>query len=672
MKAPLNWLKDYINLEEDINVLCEALTFAGIEVLSLNKSDSDVLFELEITPNRVDLLSIYGICRELSCILNKNLKKIQPPSYTKKINVDIKVQNFSDCPFYTLRIFEDVKVTESPSFIKDRLSKMGLNSINNVVDITNFCLFELGQPLHAFDLDKLKLPLIVRRASHGERLLALDNKEYELNPEILVIADSQKPVAIAGVIGGLETCVTPQTKRILLESAYFNPILVRRAKRLLGIETESSYRFERGVIPYYVDFASRRCSHLFEKFCSAKFKGFKSVGRLKISHKKIPLDIDLLNKRLDLNLKKSEVSKILKRLKFKFTQKNNKIYVYTPEFRKDINIPEDLTEEVARIYGYKNIKDRIPSKEPSIEKKDFFEFKQNIKNILIEKGFYELITFSLTSEKTLKDLGIFSENLIKLINPLSQKYVFLRNSLLAGLLERASFNLNQYAESIRFFETAHIYYKEEKNIKEEEVIGILLGGKKSFYWKDKDKNFDYFDLKGIVIYLLTKLGIKNIDFKEKEFPFFEFGAQILFKKESLGFIGKLSKKVLKSLDINNIEIFYSELSLEKLFSNYNDKKEFIPFSKFPFTFRDISFIIDEKIKFEEIKKVLFERKEKELIKEIRLLEIYKGKEIPENKKSLLLRIFFQSFSRTLSSEEIEEIVLKMKEDLKEKFSAQIR
>ena len=410
MKVTYNWLKDFLNIEIAPGALAEKLTMAGLEVVSLEQIQGDFVFEIEITSNRPDWLSVLGVAREVAAITNSKLKnnKKNLPKWQKDSPLKIKIEDKKDCPLYTARIIKNVKVGPSPEWLRKRLELIGCRSVNNIVDITNYILFELGQPLHAFDLDKLSQNEIkVRRAKAEEKIVTIDGVARVLSQEVLVIADAHKLIAIAGIMGGKETEVTPKTRNILLESAVFNPMLVRRAKQKLGLQSESAYRFERGVDLEAVNSAALAAGELILKLASGEPSDSVSLGSSKRIHPVINLDVIYLNKLLGTAIPILKVKQILNRLGLVVkTKSKNILMVNVPSFRQDLRLPVDLVEEVARIYGYDEIPQTLPAVKPSRKVSDQQDAVSGIKNILSSLGLDEAITYSLVDRELLKKSGI--------------------------------------------------------------------------------------------------------------------------------------------------------------------------------------------------------------------------------------------------------------------------
>ncbi|MCX5703645.1 MAG: phenylalanine--tRNA ligase subunit beta [Candidatus Omnitrophica bacterium] len=373
MKFTYNWLKDFVEIKITPQALADKLTMAGLEVTSLEERGGDFVFEVEITPNRPDCLSVIGIAREVAAITGKKLKASQRPSAPMPQlpscpGYVIKIQDKKDCPLYIARVIKDIRVGPSPEWLKKRLELIGCRSINNVVDITNYILFTWGEPLHAFDLNKLTGgSIIVRRAKNGEKITTIDGGEKTLNPDILVIADTHKPAAIAGIMGGKDTEVTERTKNILLETAVFNPIIVRRGRQTLGLSSESAYRFERGVNLEAVKAASLRATQLLQEYSGGACVLAKSLGQEKAKKQSINLEVATVNKILGIKILRGKIKKILESLGFKIkTGGRNNFRVTVPSHRPDVALEIDLIEEIARIFGFAAIPKSLPLISPRV------------------------------------------------------------------------------------------------------------------------------------------------------------------------------------------------------------------------------------------------------------------------------------------------------------------
>lgn len=679
MKVTYNWLKDFVDLKISPAALAQKLTMAGLEVVSLEEINGDFVFEIEITSNRPDWLSVLGIAREVSAITGSKLKTTSLKETKIKAKdccpVKISVSDKSDCPFYSGRVICDVLVGPSPDWLKKRLESLGCRSVNNVVDITNYVLFQTGQPLHAFDLDALNQKEInVRRAKTNEKIATIDAQQIILSPEILVIADKDRPVAIAGIMGGKDTEVSFKTKNILLESAVFNPILVRRAKQKLGLGSESAYRFERGVDCQTAKTASITAQELILKIAFGKPCAYKGIGAFKSANPIINLDLAYVNKMLGVNIPIAKIKQILNGLGLSLKVKSKNILtVKIPSFRQDLKLAIDLIEEIARIYGYAKIPQTIPAIKPGAAQRrvlaspikpgknilDKSDTVSNIKNILSGLGLNEVITYSLVDRNLLTKSGINSDaGLIEILNPLSKEQEVLRPSLLPSLIRCLAYNLDQQQENIKIFEAANIFSGLANSTKEEFCLGIALCVVDAYL---------LLNLKGILESLLNKLGIKNFEFIRQD----EHKINISIDREQLGFMLDLSSKVMADFDIKNKQVVLAQINLEKLFDYIKPGKRFSGIPKFPAITRDISFLIKDEVSIKDLL-VEIERKGATLLRQVKVVDYYQGKQIPEGFKGLTVSCVYRLDERTLTEEEITPLHNEICSLLKERFGIKMR
>ncbi len=466
MKVPFNWLKEYVNIRVTPKILADKLTMAGLEVTSLEMGHDDAVFEIEVTANRADCLSVLGIAQEVVAVLGTSFKhrqpkqgvKIQEDKTTRLSPNFISIKDKKGCCLYRGCLLANITVGPSPAWLKKRIEAVGIRPINNIVDITNYCLFEFGQPLHAFDYDKLIGGIVVRRAQRKEKILTIDEVERELGPDILVISDTKRAVAVAGVMGDKLSEVGALTKNILLESAYFDPILIRRASRSLGVSTESSYRFERGVDAERVTQAQDKAIALMVEFAGARLVDMQTRGNLPAQKKcHISFHCQRANEFLSLELTRSKIKRMFESLGFRArNSKNNTLLVNIPSFRRDLSREEDLIEECARIYGYSKIPSTMPAiRSRPIDNNIVERMKKPVRVILCALGFDEIITYSLIGKDMLGE-GEVSEAL-RLLNPLSSEQQYLRSTLAHSVLRCLAYNMNRANKNVRFFEISHVF-----------------------------------------------------------------------------------------------------------------------------------------------------------------------------------------------------------------------
>ena len=656
MKITYNWLKDFVNIKIPASALADKLTMAGLEVVSLEEVCGDFVFEIEITSNRPDWLSVLGVAREVAAITKAKLKVpiiSEPKIKTHDIfPVKVSINDKPGCSFYSGRVIRDVKVGPSPDWLKTRLELLGCRSVNNIVDITNYCLFALGHPLHAFDLDKLdQATLIVRRAKAGETLTTIDHQQKLLTPEILVIADAHKPVAIAGVIGGKDTEVASSTRNILLESAVFNPLLIRRTRQKLGLQSESAYRFERGVDLEIAKNTSLLAAKLISELAQGKPSGKKSIGVFKTACLSIKLEPAYVNRVLGTEITALKMIEILSSLGFAVKQQAKKtLLVKIPSFRQDIKSKIDLVEEVARIYGYNHISQTLPAVKPVPKILDKNRVIGDIKNILSGLGLDEAITYTLVDRGLLSKSGVnTTSGLIEIANPLSKEQEVLRPELYPSLIRTLAYNLNQQQERVKIFEIAHVFSNQHNTVMEDPLLGIALCGQNTFFSQQGlvKEEITLLHLKGILDTLFNRLGIKGFDFSRQK----DNTIKIMVNQQPIGFMLELSPQVLEAFDIKNRQVVVAQVNLEILWSRINLEKKFLNIPKFPAITRDISFVVKDEVCVNDLIAAI-EAKEISLLKSVKIVDYYQGKQIPAGFRGLTISCIYRAVDRTLTEEEL--------------------
>lgn len=651
----------------------------------------EVVLEVELTTNRSDCASIFGIAREVSAILGGNLK---PPRIELKENgtsvsdlAKVEILAPQACRRYIARIICDLKVGSSPSWLVRKLETVGLRAINNVVDVTNYVLIELGHPLHAFDYDKLaEHKILVRFATPGEKLLTLDNEQRKLTEKNLLIADAERPVALAGIIGGTETSVDQSTRNVLLESAYFAPQVVRGTARQLGIDTESSYRFERGVDVENVLIASNRACQLIQELAGGKVaSGVIDVYPQPFSPVEIEFSPEETNHILGSNISPKEMSEILTRLRFNISQKEGekRLWVRVPSYRNDISCPIDLVEEIARLYGY----DKIPSGMPKIEISGSVDDKvlmleDFVRNVLTGLGLCEVVSRSLVSPEYYNELDVAIptglKGTVEITNPLSREQSLLRTSLLPGLLSVLKWNLNHGVPDMKIFEIGRVFFPGKSMPEEKRILaGVLVGTQEERYWEDSSKAIDFYYVKGIVDSLLGGLGIdpqrrgeSGIE-KSSHFLLEEgISNKIMVDNEHLGDFGELAKKVSRKMEFRD-KAYIFEVDFDKLCRLIEIKKKYKRMSRFPWVSRDIAFVAPQGLTFGEIC-VKIKRVGGELVQDVKLFDVYFGKQIEPGKRGLACKIIYQSMEKTLRDEQVNSLHMRIVEELERDLKVKVR
>ncbi len=666
-----NWLQSFFSRKlPHPNQLAELLTKHFAEVEEVRKKGNDSIFNIDIRPNRAsDCFSHIGVAREISAILNYQIKRF--PSLKnaagKQTFVKVEVKVKDACPRYTARTINNIKVGPSPKWLSDELKICGLRPINNIVDIANYVMLETGQPLHAFDADKLGGgKIVVRFAKDRERIVTLDDQRFNLSPDVLVIADNTHPIAIAGIKGGKSSEIGKSTKTIVLESANFNPQVVRKGSKKLNIKTDASLRFEHGIDPNLAEAAINRAAFLIEKIAGGKvIGGLVDVCSKKVLPKMLKLDLVYVEKLLGIKIAPFEIKKILERLGFKVKNSQPKAFnVTVPTFRLDIFLPEDLIEEIGRIYGY----DRIPLVPPISSlipaKRNLNIFWEDfVKNILKEAGFAEAYNYSFFGEKETKLFGCKGKELIEVENPLNQEYKYLRNSLIPGLLKNAEKNINNFS-NFKIFELGRVF---KPPLTEKRQLSGLISGEEFHY------------LKGVVDLVFEKLGVGDVWYDEHQ-PTPEQSkqsiwhprkcAEIKVNGQEIGFLGEISPKILSGLKIKNKVILF-EIDFEKLSQLSSEEQEYRPISKFPSAVRDIAVLVPKEVKVAEILNKIYAAGGKE-IRDVELFDLYEGKELPDGKKNLAFHIIYQAEDKTLSSNEIDSLQKRIIDALEKEFEWNIR
>lgn len=643
----------------------------------------DIVLNLDVLSNRPDLFSHFGVAKEVGAILRKKIKapKIKAiEAADKKINdlLEIEVKDKDLCPRYQARVIAEVKVGESPFWLKNRLMVLGIRPVNNVVDITNYVMMELGQPLHAFDFNKIEsikisnlksqIPpkkIIIRRAKRGEEIVTLDEKERKLTKDILVIADVQKPIAVAGVIGGKDTEVEDETKTVILESANFYWAAIRQASRILGVRTEAVNRFEKNLDHNLTDIALDRAAQMISQIAKGKILQEKiDKNYAKDAPKTVELRIPRLNKFLGQNISSQKIRQILASLGMEIFLKDEKIIAKIPSFRKDINEEADLIEEIARLSGY----DRIPTTSPVGEvvpppKNLDYETENRIKDIFKGLWVTEISSYTFVGEELLRKFGQKTAGFYQLQNPLSPEHTYLRKNLIFSMVEVAESNAKNF-EEFSIFEIARVFGEgKSKFPKEKRMVSILVYHKMEPFYK----------LKGILEGLFEELGIKNISFGQlknhSDYWHPQRTANILVNGISIGKIGELHPEVWERFDFKN-RVAVSEIDFSELVKR-QEIKIFTPISKFPKIVLDMAVVVNEKLQEADIRREIV-KAGKGLVESIKLFDVYRGAQIGTLKKSLAYHITYQSKQKTLTDEEANSIHQAIIKVFSLKFNAKIR
>ncbi|HRR96184.1 MAG TPA: phenylalanine--tRNA ligase subunit beta [Candidatus Ratteibacteria bacterium] len=659
MRYSFKLLSEYIDGEIKFKKLLEFVDVLGLNP-SIIEKNNDIIFELEIPANRGDLFSLIGLVREVIPFTENELL-LPETNFSEEIDdiKEIEIENINDCPYYSSRIIKNLENISSPSEFIEKIKKLGFKSSFLPVDISNFVMAETGQPIHIFDLDTLEGNIIIRRGKENEKITCLDGNEYKISPDILVISDSKKAVAIAGIMGGINSCVTEKTKNILIESAIFNPIVIRRGSKKLGLITEASARFEKGINVEITKFGMERTAYLIKKMCGGKVGKLNYSGKKESSEIEIKLRKERVDKIIGVEVEEKFIEEHFKKVNFDYTKQNNIFTVKIPPYRKDIKEEIDLIEEIAKYKGYSSIKEETPYTNitPTTSDETYQKY-ETIKDIIVKFGFNEIITLSIISDDF---KNIFGEEYVRIENPLSSNFAFLRNYLFPQMLDTFKYNINHQIKHLKLFELGKVYFKENEKFKEEThiSIGILNSG-------------DYYDMKGVVEEFLRYSNIENLNYKlDKNFISEENGLQSIFYKEKkIGEIFIPKREILEKFEIEQEQIYGAEIYIEKIINEITFEKKFNYLPKFPFSKRDFSFILPFEIDWGKIEKVIL--LENIPIEKINVFDIYKGKNVPAGKISISFSIYFRSDEKTLTAEEIDEFSKKIISIIEEKFAGELR
>ena len=633
----------------------------------------DTTLDLYITPNRPDLLSIIGIAREVAALTGKAIN-IPDTRYAEagesiggKASVEIRDPDL--CPRYCATLITDAKVGPSPPWLEQRLLACGMRPINNIVDVTNYVMLEHGQPLHAFDFEKISEKRIIVRRARNESIITLDGMGRDLSSDMLVIADGKRPVAIAGVMGGAGSEVTEATTSVLIESANFNPASIRRTSIEFKLGSEASLRFEKGLSAELPLQALRRATQMMAELSGGKIaRGIIDVYPGKREVKPISLTTKQVARILGIKIAREKVAKVLSSLGFQCESVSpGELSVAVPYWRTDVRLAEDLVEEIARIIGYDDLPTTLPSGAlPRYKPDPMRALIEKVSNILVGCGMQEVITYSLTSLAMLRKVTP-QPAALKVANPITTEQEYLRTTLRPGLLQTLSANEKHENNSIRLFEVGKVYLPREGDLPEERhmLSGVLCGTRLDHSWHGESERLDFFDAKGVVETLMERLGVAP-RFEPAEDKTFSPGsrATIVVGGESVGTLGELHPRVAERCDISSSPVYLFEIDLERLLPATMAPLKYRPIPKFPITLRDIAVVVNEEIPSKRVQDII---EGSPLVSRVTLFDFYTGKQVPAGKKSLAFRILYQSPSRTLTDEEVnraqQEIVSRLSREL---------
>lgn len=642
----------------------------------------DVIFEIETVAltHRPDLFGHLGFAREVAALTNS---KLQIPSHklkslkTADTSLKIKVENSKDCPRYMAVVMDNIKIEPSPAWLQNRLRNLGIRPINNVVDVTNAVLLEVGQPLHAFDFNKLsggttKSKIInIRRAQDKEKILALDGVARELSKDILVIADGEKPVALAGIMGGEHSGIAEETKTIVIESANFDSVVIRRGAKKVGLRTEANLRFEKNLPLIFTEQGIVRAIELMQQLCRGKVVSTiyditdKTIAKQLKTKQVINLDKSKIFDLIGEKISEAQIIKYLNALGFVSKKSGAFLKAIIPAHRRDIEYPEDIIEEIARLYGYQKITPQPVRAAFEVVKVDpLLKLEKNLKNALVDFGFDELYNYSFYGEKTINFFKLKKDEHLTVANPLNPDQQFLRISLLSKLLEKAAEN-NPLFDAFKIFEIGHVYKKNDVDFEEQKHLGGLV----------LEKNPKMFFLtKGYIEAILENIGIKKnrISYKlsqHHDYQYLENFTGVLVDSQAIGLFGLVNRKIKDSLKIK-AEVGLFELNLETLTKFSGQEKLYQKISAYPAVMRDLALLVAKSVKFEELHKLIASFNP--LITLVEPFDVFESEKLGKDTRSVAFHLTFQSFDRTLVSQEIDKIIADLVKTLEQKFQAKLR
>ena len=649
------------------------------------KNNSSKVIDLSITPNRADCLGVRGVARDLAAAGAGKLKKYDQNKIkfkgTQKIKVKINKEKNQGCTAFGSCLIKGIKNTESPQWLKDKILALGQKPISAIVDITNYIMFDLNRPLHAYDADKINESIIVRNSKKGESFEALDNKTYTLQDNMCVISDQSGVLGLGGIIGGTRSGTELDTKNILLESAYFNPKSIRKTSKLLNIDTDAKFRFERGIDPNSIEEGLVKAAKLIQEICGGEISKL-DLQKSEISKKiSIRFPLDLFESVTGFKISVKEIIKILTDLGFIIKKKNNDLNLIAPSWRPDILQPIDIVEEIVRIKGYDQIKTELPEKVrkiPTLNKQQkLFHFLQRS---VASKGYYEAVTWSFTDSK-INQLFKENKNEVEIVNPISADLNVLRSSIFSNLIIYLKNNLDRGFKDISLFEIGPIFSGNKPGQQKIVLAGLRSGKVSRYNWIEKERLVDVFDAKRDAIQTIVESGFdqKKLYINDKAPSYYhpgKSGTIYLSKNENnpVAFFGEIHPNILKKIDIKTEALVCIEIYLDNIketTKKLKDQKSLYQYSDYQKSERDFAFVIDKNFKVQELVNIISEI-DKSLIRSVKVFDVYEGEKIPNNKKSIALNVTIQSSEKTLNEEDLEKVNKLIISTVETKSGAKIR
>jgi len=682
--------QDELNLGEydDGIMILDDKYKAGSPLSEIFNVETDWIFEIGLTPNRADAMSHFGVARDLRAKLihEGNNLELKTPSVsnfaidkrTKKIKIN--VEDIISTPRYCGIVMENITVKESPKWLQNKIISIGLSPINNIVDITNYVMHDIGQPLHAFDYDKIEGQTInVKKYQKEIKFKTLDDIERLINSNDLTISDSKKPLCLAGIFGGIDSGISEKTSTIFIESAFFDPVTVRKSAKHHNLSTDSSYRFERGIDPNTTKYALKRAVLMIKEICTGSIVSSDLIDLYPkpFEDTQIILGFEKIEKTIGQKIEKEVVKNIISSLDIKINSiTESNLGLSIPNYRNDVKREADVIEEILRIFGYDNINSSVKINQSIILEKNNHKNKliDLISNHLVSLGFYEIMTNSLISDKK-NSLNKNTKGLknVDILNYSSIDQSQLRSSMIFSGLDVLKYNINRKKNNLKLFEVGKEYHKSDdgKYVEIEKLALFICGFKNDNHWNTLEKKSDYFFLKGIIKSITDRLGFSNVKSKPITSDNISDGETIFYNKSEILSFGLISKDVCEYFDINE-KVLYAEIDVKTVLDKYSIKPvQFKSISKFPEVTRDLSILIDDDLNFDKIYKTT-KQIDQNLIKDVSLFDVFEGKNLPKNKKSYGISFKLQDNKKTLSENEIEEVMGKIISRLKKEFNAELR
>ena len=665
-------------------MILDATLKPGTPCAKVFNIENDEVFEIGLTPNRADAMSHYGVARDLRASLlqkNSNIELITPTVSTFRIDkrtlkIDVNVKDSKLAPRYCGVTISGVTVKSSPAWLQNRLKAIGLTPKNNIVDVTNYILHDLGQPLHAFDAAKISGKIIVNTVPSGTKFVTLDDIERTLHEEDLMICDEKGPLCIAGVFGGKDSGVTENTNSIFLESAYFNPVSVRKSAKRHGLNTDASFRFERGIDPSITEFALKRAALLIKEIAGGEITSdIVDIYPKKIEDFPVFLNFDKTTKLIGQELPKETIKKILASLDIKVNSVTDKgLGLIIPSYRVDVQREVDVIEEILRVYGYNNIDftKKLNATVANSARTEDYKVQNIVANQLNSLGFHEMMANSLTSPDYVKLSEMLKEEFnVMMLNPLSNDLSVMRQSLLFSGLEAVSYNINRRNSDLKLFEFGKTYHKIPTGFNELKHLTLFLSGNRHLEnWTTTQKPSDFFLIKGYIDSVLNRLGIGKTQNKPVESDVFAEGIAIDFGNDTLVEFGTIKKSILKHFDIKQ-EVLFADFNWNIILKLISNKIKFTDIPKYPEVRRDLALLVDDSVAFDAIYSIAHQT-EKWLLKNVSLFDVYQGKNLPEGKKSYAVSFTLQDNTKTLTDDQIDKIMNKLQKNLESEVGASLR